>query len=397
MDPVYHFDNFNRTHFSKRATGFDTFDLFPRLPPEIQQPIWKFAVRRKRLLHITLTERISRDGTSRKSERHYTAINKLGRVISGRAYLVWLPELFRINPLFTTCVGSRRAALRHYRACLPFNSQVARPPYLRFNPKYDFFVIENSSEPGVLVDFLHDAKAYDPKNIGPRQLAMEQDVCMGLDRIHLAEFPPIALESLRTILADLRHFWAVCWLYTGARIMLGVLSGTRNPEMRLNRSVPICSFAGEFEWLDVDPRPFEPDLNWTTAMRHPDRTTEAWKRFEERVFDGMPQAETKRVFSHVLAERGRAPPLVADGPSLDRYLLGEQRQWAHWVAKLPGLGKGKFRESDQRKKELLSVAGLWVFPEDTFHGLTSNAMSVPGKLVADLRGHRPGLAAACLH
>lgn len=68
----------------------------------------------------------------------------------------------------------------------------------------------------------------------------------------------------------------------------------------------------------------------------------------------------------------------------------------YWVEKFLNLGKGKFGESDQRKKELPSVAGLRALLGDTLHGLTSDAGSFPDTLVADLRSHRPGLAVACL-
>ncbi|KAH7304663.1 hypothetical protein B0I35DRAFT_444712 [Stachybotrys elegans] len=242
---------------------------------------------------------------------------------------------------------------------------------------------------GLLVDFLVDFKAYDPKNIGVLQLALNQKSFQKLHSITAESIPKQAQPPLASTLVNLRSIWAACLLHCGARTMIGFLSGTRNYETKLNRSMPIFSFAPEFELLESDPRAIEPDLGRTTVFRHPKRMKEAWEYFEKCVFGGKYDQPLQRTFSYVMAELTTSPVMVADKGTMKEYLSVEAERWA---ANATFLCYDWWVEPEDRKS-ILSAAGMWLFPGDTFDKLIGNE---DGKLVANLKGCKPGLLVARL-
>lgn len=120
--------------------------------------------------------------------RFYSERNHLGNIISGRGYTLKIAgrgHAATFSPIMWVNRESRDAALRHYyRVHLPFPHQRAgRILYL--NPEHDVLHLRpelrlETSDDGfeehlprgaprplaVLADFLHDVKAYDPKDQG---------------------------------------------------------------------------------------------------------------------------------------------------------------------------------------------------------------------------------------
>jgi hypothetical protein len=193
---------FNDIYFSRAAslpTGAvsGVWAPFPRLPAELRRLIWLLFLRRHRMIDVTLG---LQPGTAEREagtpypgdlpegagRRYYTARNHLGNVVSSRGYTVaiegdrfaaWLSPLLWVNS------EAREIALGFYRVHLPApRRHPGRLLYL--NPEYDVLYVrpcgksgflpapdmpEHRREarlPGVLVDFLCDIRAYDPKDQG---------------------------------------------------------------------------------------------------------------------------------------------------------------------------------------------------------------------------------------
>ncbi|KAI9162884.1 hypothetical protein HJFPF1_04479 [Paramyrothecium foliicola] len=383
------FDTFNEAHFSKQPLGPSSFELFAKLSPELRLRIWELCLQNTRLLSIELRE-IEIEEDAGEPLPRYKSTNYLDNITSGSHYQWAVSCEPRPHALFSTCSESRMAARKHFRVVLPSQQNFKSQKQLYFNPEYDFLRITiEKGHSDLLIDFLFDFKAYDPNNVGILQLAMDQKNFEKLYSITTDTIPHQALKSLKDTLLNLRCIWASCLIHTGARAMVGFFGGTRNYETKLNRSVPIFSFAPEFEWLDTDPRPIEPDLGKTTVFKHPKRMKEAWEYFEDSVLGRKCDQPLQRTFSYALAELTSYMPKVSDKEKMKQYLDMERD---HWDKNAEQFCYDWWVEPEDRKG-LLSAAGMWVFPDDTFDNL--NGIE-DGKVIADLRGSKPGLVVANL-
>ncbi len=141
--------------------------LFPRLPAELRLHVWLMFLRQHRIIELFLRRpEVGQRRAAGGPRQYYATSNHLGRVISaqnydrtlgGRGYPASLSPLLRVNS------EARRAALSFYRIHLPHDGN--RVLYL--NPEYDlFFVHANGMLEFEVADFLHDVRAYDPKDEG---------------------------------------------------------------------------------------------------------------------------------------------------------------------------------------------------------------------------------------
>lgn len=170
---------------------FDTWGQFSRLPVELRLQIWLLVLRRHRMLEITIWpadhEEVKCTYPHRPrgtGPRYYTERNHLGNVISSRGYKLEIEGrgyAATFSPILWVNRESRDAALRHYyRVHLPFPHQhAARTLYL--NPEHDVLYLHPGFQTRrrdlpppprfarpltLLADFLHDVKAFDPKDQG---------------------------------------------------------------------------------------------------------------------------------------------------------------------------------------------------------------------------------------
>ncbi|KAH7323100.1 hypothetical protein B0I35DRAFT_427115 [Stachybotrys elegans] len=382
------FSSFNEAYFSKQNPGPTSFELFPMLSAEIRLRIWELSLESTRLLSVEIRKSESENGADEDFPWHKTT-NHLGNVISGSPYEWALSHEARPHALFSTCAESRSVAHKHFRVVLPSQQNYKSGRPIRFNPEYDFLMIKIEGYHYYLfVDFLVDCKAYDPKMVGVLNLVMNREGFEKLENIRPPDYPRQALKSLQDTLLNLRHIWAACLMHTEARSMSGPLSGFRNYEIKYNRSLPIFGFAPGFEVLDTDPRPIEPDLGLTNVYDHPRKMKQAWEEFEGRMLGDRDNQMPQRTFSYVLAEySARNKTIVTDEETMKEYLREEAKFWPDGIEKF--YGYPCWVEPEDRKR-MLSAAGMWLFPEDTFDKRGGLDLDAP-KVVADLGGLKPGL------
>ena len=169
-----------------------TWSPFPRLPAELRMRIWLSCLRRHRMIEVDLFPEVLPDGSF--PFPIYTDCNHLGRIVSGGLtysfalrgrgahYAAFLSPLLSVNH------ESREVARSFYHVHLPFPG---REQVLYLSPEYDVVYLRNRGPkprpetpqtypfvsqgrsvaiyPGfdtILVDFLHDARAYDYKDQG---------------------------------------------------------------------------------------------------------------------------------------------------------------------------------------------------------------------------------------
>ncbi len=174
-----------------RTGSTGTWAPFPRLPAELRLHIWVLCLRRHRLIDIDLAPEVLPDGSY--PFPRYTDRNHLGRVISGGLSYTFALRgrgsyAASLSPLFHVNHEAREVARSFYRIHLPFpgSDQV-----LYLSPEYDVVYLRSREPkprprspppdphvfqvrfpllyPGfdiILVDFLHDARAYDCKDQG---------------------------------------------------------------------------------------------------------------------------------------------------------------------------------------------------------------------------------------
>lgn len=172
---------YNDVHFRPRNQVIcDSWALFPQLLPELRLHIWQVFLQQHRMIELG----IRADGDENGPQSHYyTDRNHLGNIVSGRNYSLTISGrgyTASLSPLLRVSSEARQAALDFYRVQLPFPLRDGER-VLYLNPEYDVLYVRpefrspnmppTDVQPkpraaSVLVDFLHDARAYDPKDKG---------------------------------------------------------------------------------------------------------------------------------------------------------------------------------------------------------------------------------------
>jgi hypothetical protein len=154
------------------------FPLFPSLPIEISLAIWKCVLQRHRLISITVIDNDGKNGSPPRSPSQslYTARNERGNTISGKNYRLSVTTNHRLSPLLRVSRVSRQAALEFYRVHIPGDFDIhGQRECLYLNPEFDFLHLKPEGVPEILVDFVHDAKAYDPLGFGVLNMVIGDD------------------------------------------------------------------------------------------------------------------------------------------------------------------------------------------------------------------------------
>jgi hypothetical protein len=159
---------FNNVYFD-RTLPQATCDIqpwapFPRLPPELRLHVWQLFLQQHRMIELEL-----RFGNNQDKSLWYTAPNHLGRIVSGRGYLLDIGNRgysASLSPLLWVNSEARQATLHFYRVHLPFRG-LGADRLLYLNPEYDVLYIDSEKSYATLLpDLLHDVRAYDPKDQG---------------------------------------------------------------------------------------------------------------------------------------------------------------------------------------------------------------------------------------
>ncbi|KAK4232799.1 hypothetical protein C8A03DRAFT_39567 [Achaetomium macrosporum] len=294
-----------------------TWTPFSRLPAELRLHVWLACLRRHRMIEIDICPAAEEDATTYPGDgsqsRYYTDRNGLGNVVSGRSYVLsWSGRRRRghagsYSPLLWVNHESRRATLEFYRVHLPFFG-LQREGVLYLNPAYDVVSIrsrwdESRTTPHpnpltLLADFLHDVKAYDPKEQGVAHLVLNEGFhsvdlievagsqtlasCFQLTPADLhpaaaASFTDILQRRLRSVLFAIR--FRTC--YRG----LGEFPPGRGLKYHFAQTIPLARRdhpAGAFHWLEADPRPgVEIDIQQLPLGEDPRMLARDWKQLEQ--------------------------------------------------------------------------------------------------------------------
>ena len=184
---------FNDVYFSRAATppSYDTWAPFSRLPAELRLHIWLLFLGRYRMINLGIHVAEDENATAYPGDtadgvrsQYYINRNHLDKIVSGRGYTLVIRGrgyAASLNPLLWVNNEARQATLSFYRVHLPFPRQDGEQ-VLYLNPEYDVFCVRPEFRPKtlppspeprpqppprtLLADFLHDVKAYDPKNQG---------------------------------------------------------------------------------------------------------------------------------------------------------------------------------------------------------------------------------------
>ncbi|KAK3898598.1 hypothetical protein C8A05DRAFT_18855, partial [Staphylotrichum tortipilum] len=224
----------------------------------------------------------------------YTDHNHLGRVVSGSSYNFDLrgPAYHgaSLSPLLRVNQEAGDVALVFYHIRLPFPG---REQVLYLNSNLDFVQIRTynlakSHFTALLLDFLHDARAYDIKDQGIAHLMLDEDcprceVDEDVAPVHRdttqkqAVIHPVAAVSFADILRlRLRSLSLVLDCFE--------LESRRQCRYHFAQTLPLARHGlstGAFRWLNMDPRPgVELDLPRARVSEDPHDFSQAWDRLE---------------------------------------------------------------------------------------------------------------------
>lgn len=179
------FNDVNFGHQVPLRSRDATWAPFRRLPPELRSQIWLFFLRRHRMIEVDIcgdpNENDMADTGDVSQSRYYSSNNSLGRVVSGRGYILRIPGrrgyASSLSPLFWVNNEARQAALRFYQIRLPFPGQQGEQ-VLYLNREYDVVFVRVQGYDTLLADFLHDVKAYDYQNQGYAHDNVTPNTCL---------------------------------------------------------------------------------------------------------------------------------------------------------------------------------------------------------------------------
>ncbi|KLU89614.1 hypothetical protein MAPG_08585 [Magnaporthiopsis poae ATCC 64411] len=436
---------FNDSHFSTHQVRDDAlFHPFPRLPLELRWCIWRHYLRRSRFIPIRISPIRTSPGPNPVD---YSAKNGLGKIISGRCRFYVCYYGSSLSPLLRVSSEARKAALDFYRVHLPLSysppphRQDEPPPCLYVNPEHDVLAPIEFPDDGVrhwrpwnLANFLHDVKAYDPKDVGVVQLALRPNSSF-FHRPEDHRFPsggllpkdefrqkllraidPQAAAALHDMLENslssvffLKH---IPLDYYSTRVLMP--SDTSRPfAARFLRGFPLrrhLEAVTDFDWLEADPRPVETDLKGLASYGggDPGGCHDGWLHVEEALgvrrqrpvdFLICPAVNWRVTSPEDIPEpsgqaAGKQPwrakqPHTRDG--LARFLAHEQEEWdkaGDWVEKerlrLQGLGRlpgdlPRQETAEGLESEAQSVVGAWVLPRSAGGGALAKYDSSAGR------------------
>ncbi|KAH6838346.1 hypothetical protein B0I37DRAFT_387563 [Chaetomium sp. MPI-CAGE-AT-0009] len=436
---------FNDLHFSHLEAvspipSFSAWLLFPRLPVELRLHIWTVHLQRHRMIEIDICP-------ADEDPHGYTDRNHLRRIVSGRRYTFnirgrgpsFVPPL---SLLLQVNREARGAVLSFYHIRLPLPGRQHKEQVLYLNPDYDVvYVRPRKPKPGtyrqfatLLVDFLHDARAYDYKDQGVAHLALDRaypyylfdgptpEVYLTPGTLH-----PDAAASFADILRHkLRSLFFVIGFRCPTRGM-GVFP-SRNWRFHFAQTFPLRRRghpASAFHWFEADPRPgLDLDLLQLPLSNDPRELSQGWRRLEsafgitqeeraarEKHHDGFrfyicptqkwPTQAMRRANGTITFHEGdeEEEEEVWSRDEMAQHLQFEAEDWLSERERLTSMLGGtdtfpKYAytspEATERfelmEKLPCTAVGMWTFPPDAFKEFIN-----PSLFCFNVSGVRPGL------
>ncbi|KAL2151073.1 hypothetical protein VTH82DRAFT_6171 [Thermothelomyces myriococcoides] len=195
-----------------------TWVPFSWLPSELRSQIWLHHLQQHRMIELNVIPPDDEDPWSDLGKlscpHYYKNHNHLGKIISGRGYRLRIEGrgsyAASLNPLLWVNREARHTALRFYHICLPLRYPHGEP-VLYLNSEYDVICIRHQYYDyetyvwhipprlaTILIDVLHDTKAYDYKDQGSDEDNDNEDgVDSGVARIHFYICPTVCWDERR--------------------------------------------------------------------------------------------------------------------------------------------------------------------------------------------------------
>lgn len=383
-----------------------SFELFPMLTIELRLQIWEYAVQQTRFLKINL-EPPSQDTDTDP----YSEFNALNNVVSNVGYTVTVKSLQCNSKLLAVSREARKVALRFYRIQVPCYikvheeertaSSVQAPFY--FNPDYDILHVKSTLPLSrTFVPFLHDLRAYDPKDVGLLRLALDDEIVTNLYRMNLDRMNnPTSVDAEQpSLTVSIKKLQQVVWLAVSpiGRAMMGVRSNLPTVKYRFDHSIPIMSANASFDRLGPDPRAIQAELQYTaTATIDPRRLSLVWHGFLTNSGVRRPRPQELVLFAMEPSAHGHQ---VHDADTAKSFLRKEHEGWLRGQEESSSLvrkyaGKVPIEGPEELETAVRPAFGFWVVP--------MNALKDPepprvfSSPVFDLRGQHVELALAHLY
>lgn len=221
-----------------RANDDSYFGLFPKLSAELRLHIWRYSlIEKQRFLQIQVVHPIPDDDPASEPAQYvapYSIKNALNKLISSKNYNATIEGHHLFSKLLRVNREARQAALEFYRVHIPCNIRSTNmylkptPSILYINPEHDFIHLTGGSggsgDTKSFVDFIHDLKAYDPKNTGLLNLALEANVVTTLYH----QLPTIPEPPAKAAFVDCpSHLREIIWVAhsRAGRAILGAVEG----------------------------------------------------------------------------------------------------------------------------------------------------------------------------
>ncbi|KAI0816217.1 hypothetical protein GGR55DRAFT_674420 [Xylaria sp. FL0064] len=340
------------------------FTLFPDLPIELQDEIWRLVLgRHQRVIKLRVWNRYLMDlllegkGEARPKSRE---AERYGVVVNG---------LQTLSKLFHVCRRSRDFALTFYRVHIPCwlvkgssKQEVMRPGTLYFNPEADFLHLSinkfTPSDDSLALDFLYDLKTiHDPRNVGLLNLAVDYNFLMGLNTIDPASLDPSTKSIFTETLQQLRQVFFVQIQVAGCHV-LGYFIGESPRSNQVNRAVPVIPMALNFRRFCPDPRPIARNLKRVYLDSNPHRMAHAWQRMLSCYLEHRKQLKTEcRVLLACTSYTNKGFLNYEEGQQL------LQKENDIWLKETVGDERsGRLLEEDC----IQTAFGFWLFPIDGF-------------------------------
>lgn len=380
------------------------FSLFRHLPTELRFIIWKLAAERCRLLELEI--KAFPDDTDYDSS---DAASGCSHILTGDSkYSITVRGAQLYSTLFRVTRESRQAMLQLYSVHLPCLLETTdrdkrKPPvqaFLYLNLEYDFVQPFTSSiDKQLLIEFVHQLKVLDPRNIGLVNMAVDHNGLNGLN-----QFAEIGDAHYQAILINtLFQLREVLWMVdsaTGRRI-IGPMEGFQpffdmdGVGVRFNHAMPIRSRNMTFDILDKDPRLVGPELAFVaTAAGNPRLMRIRWRELLDKCNVPKEKQPNERVLfaydweymnSDYIVDRGTARRFLEKEEDL---WLRMQKKW-HQVVRRHA-GRVPVEDPEELAQATRPAIGFWLFPGEAFSDAEGDLSG--GKNVFDLREHWPQLA-----
>ncbi|KAI0535546.1 hypothetical protein GGR58DRAFT_439822 [Xylaria digitata] len=337
------------------------FPQFVLLPWELRNQVWEYALRKRRMIRVSLREGQPDDITEQESRD--IKYGRCSLFINGSQLF---SKLLRVNS------EARKAALEFYRVRLPCvlthpgsNNSRMRVEMFPFNPEYDILWFEQVCH---LTDFFSAIIMHDSRRIGLRNCA----VSLTNIRATLGTDDPdkYKCSAFTQTINNIREFYLVAETdsYHLERVKDQYNNHSPQNKTPITQSLsPLMSSIPTFDLLHRDPRSIEHDISRLfLGLDDIPREISSWKLMLREWGVDPSQMETRVLFDY----RNSNPCLPIEdssheGPDLQRFripgtnrLLYESSSSSGPTIHLTGEWKAPKRDNP--------AFGFWMFPLEAF-------------------------------